>query len=83
MKEITKGEFTIGAPPLMIEQDLDEKQVQVEIDYNYMIGITEVTQTLWKELMKKNPSHFQNCPSCPVENISWFEAVLFANTTPL
>lgn len=83
MKEVERGSFTIGAPPSMLEQDPDEKQIQVSLDYNYMIGVTEVTQSLWKQVTGKNPSHFQNCPSCPVENISWFDAVLFANMMSL
>ena len=79
MKRVKGGTFTIGAPPEMREQDPDEKQIQVTLNYNYAIGVTEVTQGLWKQLTDKNPSHFGNCPSCPVESISWFDAVSFAN----
>lgn len=79
MKKIEGGNFTIGAPPSMREQDPDEKEFQISLNYDYMIGVTEVTQHFWKNITGKNPSHFPNCPSCPVENISWNDAVLFAN----
>ena len=38
----------------------------------------EVTQVLYEQLMKSNPSARQ-CLSCPVERVSWKDAVLFAN----
>jgi formylglycine-generating enzyme required for sulfatase activity len=43
---------------------------------------SEVTQGQWKQMFDGwNPSQFQACgDSCPVENISWFDAVHFANS---
>ena len=38
-------------------------------DFN--IGKYPVTQKQWKEVMGNNPSYFQNCDDCPVENVSW------------
>lgn len=40
---------------------------------NFYIGRTEVTQGLWEEVMKGNPSFFKS-PSLPVESVSWEEA---------
>ncbi len=31
----------------------------------------EVTQAQWHSVMGVNPSHFQNCDQCPVEQVSW------------
>jgi len=40
---------------------------------------TEVTQALWKAVMGTNPSHFQGHPDTPVDSVSWFDAIEFAN----
>ncbi|MCF0203151.1 MAG: formylglycine-generating enzyme family protein [Bacteroidaceae bacterium] len=37
----------------------------------FYIGQTEVTQELWKAVMKKNPSEAQGYVNYPVENVSW------------
>ena len=40
----------------------------------------EVTHGEYQALMGKNPSHFSSCGSnCPVEQITWYEAVAYAN----
>ena len=40
----------------------------------------ELTQELYTQVMALNPSQFSSCGStCPVENISWMQAVTFAN----
>ncbi len=47
----------------------------------FELGKYEVTQAQWKqmwqEMMGNNPSHFQNCDQCPVENVSWNDAQEF------
>lgn len=41
--------------------------------HNFYISKTEVTQKLWQSIMRNNPSHFKNCPDCPVEMVSWYD----------
>jgi formylglycine-generating enzyme required for sulfatase activity len=48
---------------------------QVTLDDFYM-GQTEVTQALFLEVMGWNNSFF-NCQTCPVNNISWLNIMLF------
>ena len=48
---------------------------QVTLDDFYM-GQTEVTQALFLKVMGWNNSFF-NCQTCPVNNISWFNMMLF------
>ena len=41
---------------------------------------TEVTQKEWSTLIGNNPSGFRDCgEDCPVENVSWYDAVYYAN----
>ncbi len=38
---------------------------------NFYIGKYEITQSQWFQVMKTNPSRFENCPDCPVEQVSY------------
>lgn len=45
----------------------------------FWIGRYEATQAQWKKIMGSNPSAFKGCgDGCPVETVSWEEAVEFA-----
>jgi formylglycine-generating enzyme required for sulfatase activity/predicted Ser/Thr protein kinase len=52
----------------------DEKPSHIVTINGFRIGKYEVTQAEWQAVMGNNPSYFQNCPSCPVENVSWNDA---------
>jgi formylglycine-generating enzyme required for sulfatase activity len=53
---------------------------EVTIRQPFFLKATEVTQGEWKALMGNNPSSFKNCgDSCPVENVSWWDAVAYCN----
>lgn len=64
----TKGEGEAGEIPV--------RSVAVS---SFRMGKHEVTQAQWQAVMGNNPSGFQNCPNCPVERVSWFDAVAFCN----
>ncbi len=44
---------------------------------DFYIGVYEVTQAQWQAVMGNNPSEFKDCPSCPVENVSWEDCQQF------
>ncbi|SFC11805.1 Formylglycine-generating enzyme, required for sulfatase activity, contains SUMF1/FGE domain [Flagellimonas taeanensis] len=44
---------------------------------SFYIGKYEVTQKLWKYVMGNNPSKFRGCDDCPVESVSWDDALAF------
>jgi formylglycine-generating enzyme required for sulfatase activity len=49
---------------------------------DFFIGKHEVTQGEWIEVMGSNPSQFAS-DNKPVENVSWYDAILFANKRSL
>jgi formylglycine-generating enzyme required for sulfatase activity len=51
--------------------EVPSHEVRVEA---FHISRFEVTQALWKAVMGKNPSRFDDCDLCPVERVSWNDA---------
>jgi formylglycine-generating enzyme required for sulfatase activity len=77
---IRPGAFTMGSPSSEPGRENDETQHTVTITRGFYLGRTEVTQGQWKAVMGNNPSHFSSCgDDCPVESVSWTEAVEFCN----
>ena len=55
----------------------DEKPVHRVTLSSYYIGKYEVTQKLWYDIMRTNPSSFGGCDNCPVEKVSWNDVQKF------
>jgi sulfatase modifying factor 1 len=52
----------------------------VTLQHDILMMQTEVTQGLWRRIMGTNPAQGTGCgDACPVEMISWREAIAFAN----
>jgi formylglycine-generating enzyme required for sulfatase activity len=69
---IPAGAFMMGSPPDEPGRGDDERQHQVTLTKAFYMGVTEVTQEQWRQIMGNNPSHFQDCGAhCPVEFVSW------------
>jgi formylglycine-generating enzyme len=79
MKQLEGGGFSMGTTVGETFRHEDEQLHTVELTQSYMIGVFEVTQENWKAVLDLEPSFFRGCPSCPVERISWCDAVYFSN----
>lgn len=71
MMQVPAGLFLMGE---------SGKQHTVELTRGFAIGVAPVTQKEYEALMGANPSKFKGL-ECPVEQVSWFDAVQFCNAT--
>ncbi|MCC6899124.1 MAG: SUMF1/EgtB/PvdO family nonheme iron enzyme [Polyangiaceae bacterium] len=77
---IEPGRFTMGSPSSEPDRSDDETAHEVRITRAFYLKTTEVTQGEWQAVMGSNPSHFSSCgDTCPVENITWWDAIAFVN----
>ena len=78
---IPSGSFEMGCTEGDDDCSSDEYPVHtVEITREFYLMESEVTQGLYESVMGENPSSFSDCgTNCPVEDVSWFDAVEFAN----
>ena len=71
---IEGGSFEMGSR-LPTAGNREKPAHKVTLD-GFYIGKTEVTQQLFEAIMGWNYSYFP-CPNCPVNNLSWFNMLLF------
>lgn len=57
----------------------DTMEHNVTFTYDFWMDPKEVIQADYVELMGVNPSHFSSGKITPVENLTWFDAVLYCN----
>ena len=62
----------------------EEELHKVTLTYDYELQAHEVTQWEWASMVLRNPSSFSTCDgengvTCPVETISWFDTLAYAN----
>lgn len=69
MKEVDGGMFTMGMP----DKYDPVACPHIETVGNFKIGVYEVTQADWREIMESDPVNLYNkgCDDCPVEGVSW------------
>jgi formylglycine-generating enzyme required for sulfatase activity len=80
LRYIPAGEFRMGSPEDEEGRDDDETPHQVTLTRPFWMLETEVTQGQWQQVMGTTPSYFSSCGTdCPVERVSWYDAVAFAN----
>jgi formylglycine-generating enzyme required for sulfatase activity len=55
----------------------DEKPVHDVYVNSFYISRYEVTQAEYEAVMGSNPSYLKNCPTCPVEQVSYNDALAY------
>jgi formylglycine-generating enzyme required for sulfatase activity len=75
--KVPAGCFKMGSYPNERSISADETPLHRVCLGEYYIGAYEVTQNQWQKITGINPSHFNGCGECPVENISWEDAQYF------
>lgn len=80
LRWVPSGRYTMGSAPRERGRDADEPLHEVEITTGFWMMEVEVTQKMWLRVMGVNPSFFESCGAdCPVERVSWNDAVAFAH----
>jgi formylglycine-generating enzyme required for sulfatase activity len=74
------GAFEMGLPDASDVEggDIEKPQHKVTVKSFYILR-SHVMQALWFSIMDTNPSFHKDCYACPVENISWNDAIKFIN----
>ena len=71
MRRIPKGSFTMGSPSGELGRYSDETQHPVTLTKDFYIGVFEVTQAQYTQVMGSNPSQFEGSTR-PVECVSYY-----------
>jgi len=77
MVSIPGGTFQMG--DTRNEGFTNEKPVHTVTVSGFKMGKYEITQKQYQTIIGSNPSYFTNCDDCPVEQVSWPDAVAFCN----
>jgi formylglycine-generating enzyme len=91
---IPAGRFTMGSPETEKGRNDDEPQHEVRFARPFYLGVYEVTQGQYANVMGDNPSWFskagggkqrvgqRNADAYPVDNVTWTDAVGFCRKLP-
>ena len=73
---IPAGKFLMGSPVTEKERYQNENQHEVTLTQGFRMGVHEVTQAQYEQVMGKNPSYFKGA-TLPVETVSYDDAMAF------
>ena len=71
---VDSGEFTRTSNT---EKKTEQSEHAVQLG-SFLMDKTEVTQREYRHVMGKYASDYTGCMECPVENVSWFDATVYA-----
>jgi formylglycine-generating enzyme required for sulfatase activity len=70
LRKVVPGTFTMGSPPEETGRQSGETQHRVTLTRPYHIGVFEVTQKQWQQVMGSNPALYSG-DTRPVEGVSY------------
>jgi formylglycine-generating enzyme required for sulfatase activity len=85
MLEVSAGTFQMGSPTTEDGRFTDEALHTVHITRPFLLAETEVSQAMWRAVMKTDPSVGEDQgvslrgDDLPVQNVSWLQAVAYCN----
>lgn len=91
LRLLEAGEFVMGSQPKEPHAQADETAHRVRLSQPFYLGVVEVTQFEFQQVLQRKPSAFAVgggsrdkvskvvTERFPVENVSWFDAVEFCN----
>ena len=74
LRRVSAGSFTMGSPTNEPGRFINERQHDVCLTTAFYIGVFEISQAQYSNVMGSNPSAFRqgdHAPCRPVENVSW------------
>ena len=78
-QQIPSGCFWMGSASNDYGRKADESLHMVDISYDFYMQTHEVTLREWRLLMGNNPGQVNICEDCPVQGVSWYSALAYAN----
>ena len=75
MVQVIGGLFAMGCTSSDVQCQPNEKPRHNVTLNKFYIDAHEVTQTEYAKVKGANPSAFNKCPDCPVEQVTWYEAL--------
>ena len=79
---LPNGTYEMGCTSEQTPCSANNQAHLVEID-SFYLSAYEITQAQYEAVMGANPSINSGCPECPVENVSWYDALNFCNQLSL
>ncbi len=72
---VKEGSFLMGNPKGSGDENISRT---IKLTHSFYVSTTEIPQKLYQEILNENPSAVK-ADSLPVTNVSWYDAIRFAN----
>jgi formylglycine-generating enzyme required for sulfatase activity len=74
---VPAGSFLMGSPETEKDREAQERRHRAIVERPFYLGVHEVTQAEWTNVLGTNPSQHAGCSGCPVEQVNYDEVERF------